>query len=95
MAVRELLSLGYAAYGCVEYWTACEWSDRRIEEFSESLRRAGRRGEVFRSSVECRQGDFRDFLAHVSAFLRRLPFSLRIAPRETIATLAELIRGNL
>ena len=73
MAVRELLSLGYAAYGCVEYWTACEWSDRRIEEFSESLGRAGCRGEVFRSSVECRQGDFRDFLAHVSAFLRRLP----------------------
>ena len=34
--------------------------------------------------------------AHAAgAFLRRLPFSLRIAPRETIATLAELIRGNL
>lgn len=34
--------------------------------------------------------------AHAAgAFLRRLPFSLRIAPRETLATLAELIRGNL
>ena len=34
--------------------------------------------------------------AHAAgAFLRRLPFSLRIAPRETIATLAELILGNL
>ncbi|MBQ6244060.1 MAG: nucleotidyltransferase family protein [Bacteroidales bacterium] len=30
-----------------------------------------------------------------SAFLRRLPFSLRIAPREAVSTLAELIRGNL
>ena len=34
--------------------------------------------------------------AHAAgAFLRRLPFSLRIAPRETLATLAGLIRGNL
>ena len=28
-------------------------------------------------------------------FLRRLPFSLRYAPRETIATMGELVRGNL
>ena len=29
------------------------------------------------------------------AFLRRLPLSLRIAPRETLATVGELVRGNL
>lgn len=29
------------------------------------------------------------------AFLRRLPFSLRYAPRETLATVAELVKGNL
>ena len=28
-------------------------------------------------------------------FLKRLPFSLRIAPRETFATIGELIKGNL
>lgn len=30
-----------------------------------------------------------------SAFLKRLPFSLRTAPRETIATIGELVKGNL
>ena len=29
------------------------------------------------------------------AFLKRLPFSLRFAPRETLATLGELVRGNM
>jgi hypothetical protein len=29
------------------------------------------------------------------AFLKRLPFSLRYAPRETLATVGELVRGNL
>ena len=28
-------------------------------------------------------------------FLRRLPFSLRVAPRETFATIGELVKGNL
>ena len=33
---------------------------------------------------------------HVAgAFLKRLPFSLRYAPRETLASLGELVRGNL
>lgn len=33
---------------------------------------------------------------HVAgAFLRRLPFSLHYAPRETLATVAELVKGNL
>ena len=30
-----------------------------------------------------------------SAFLRRLPFSLRVASRETVATIGELVKGNL
>ena len=29
------------------------------------------------------------------AFLKRLPFSLRVAPRETVATIGELVKGNL
>ena len=73
MAVRELLSLGYASYGCVEYWDAYEWSDLRVQEFMDNLQQAGRHGEVFRSSVECRQGDIRAFLSRVSDFIRNLP----------------------
>ena len=34
-------------------------------------------------------------LQSASAFLRRLPFSLRVAPRETFATIGELVKGNL
>ena len=73
MAVRELLSLGYASYGCVEYWDAYEWSECRVAVFQESLRQASCPHAVFRSSVECRQGDISVFLARVSDFLRTLP----------------------
>ena len=34
-------------------------------------------------------------LQSASAFLKRLPFSLRVAPRETFATVGELVKGNL
>ena len=34
-------------------------------------------------------------LQAASAFLKRLPFSLRVAPRETFATIGELVKGNL
>ena len=41
-----------------------------------------------------RRGPAARKLHAAGAFLRRMPFSLRIAPRETLATLAELVRGN-
>ena len=34
-------------------------------------------------------------ISTAGSFLRRLPFSLRYAPRETFATIRELVRGNL
>lgn len=34
-------------------------------------------------------------LQAASAFVKRLPFSLRVAPRETFATIGELVKGNL
>ena len=34
-------------------------------------------------------------LQAASSFLKRLPFSLRVAPRETVATISELVKGNL
>ena len=34
-------------------------------------------------------------LQAASAFLKHLPFSLRVAPRETLATIGELVKGNL
>ncbi len=34
-------------------------------------------------------------LQAAGAFLKRLPFSLRVAPRETFSTIGELVKGNL
>lgn len=42
-----------------------------------------------------RKGLKRGKLQTLKAFLRRLPFSLRIAPRETFRTITELAQGNL
>ncbi len=64
------------------------------------LRRIVLRGGAFGfADIARRQATARGTVARTlhaaGAFLRRLPFSLRIAPRETLATLAGLIRGNL
>lgn len=53
----------------------------------------GLAGSARRKAV--RQGGAARKLQAAGAFLRRLPFSLRIAPRETLATIWELVRGNL
>lgn len=42
-----------------------------------------------------RKGAKRGKLQTLKAFAQRLPFSLRLAPRETLRTLAELTKGNL
>ena len=47
------------------------------------------REKAVRSGKEARK------LQAAGAFLKRLPFSLRVAPRETFATIGELIKGNL
>ena len=73
LAVRELLSLGYASYGCVEYWDAYDWSDLRVAEFEETVRKAGSPGKVFRSCAECKKGDVRVFLSRISEFIASLP----------------------
>ena len=73
LAVRELLSLGYASYGCVAYWDAYDWSDLRVAEFEETVRKAGSPGKVFRSCAECKKGDVRVFLSRISEFIASLP----------------------
>ena len=50
---------------------------------------AANRGEVLGSGAARRKRDT------VSRFLHHLPFSLRYAPRETLFTIRELVRGNL
>ncbi|MBR5100861.1 MAG: nucleotidyltransferase family protein [Bacteroidales bacterium] len=42
-----------------------------------------------------RSGKVARKLQAAASFLKRLPFSLRVAPRETFATIGELIKGNL
>lgn len=42
-----------------------------------------------------RKGKAARKLQAAGAFLKRLPFSLRVAPRETLATIGELVKGNL
>ncbi len=66
----------------------------------EPLRRIVLRGGAFGFADPTRRqaagrGPLARKLHAAGAFLRRLPFSLRIAPRETFATVAELVRGNL
>ena len=64
------------------------------------LRRIVLRGGVFgfadpARAAALRRGPAARKLHAAGAFLRRLPLSLRIAPREALATVAELTRGNL
>ena len=67
----------------------------------EPLRRIVREGGNFGQATEKRQkalhsgSAFARKASTAFTFLKRLPFSLRIAPRETRATIRELIRGNL
>lgn len=67
----------------------------------EPLRRIVRAGGNFGQATEKRQkalhgrSAFARKASTAFSFLKRLPFSLRTAPRETRATIRELIRGNL
>ena len=78
---------------------------RCLEGFSavrpESLRRIVREGGNFGQATEKRQkalhsgSAFARKASTAFTFLKRLPFSLRTAPREARATIRELVRGNL
>lgn len=65
----------------------------------EPLRRIIRTGGLFGQSDPARlealgAGPLRRKAATAAALLGRLPFSLRLAPREAFATIGELVRGN-
>lgn len=67
---------------------------------AERLRRIVRAGGHFGKAAPLRgralrRGPAVRKLSTALAFLRRMPFSLRYAPRETLATVGELLRGNL
>lgn len=78
---------------------------RCLEGFSavhpEPLRRIVREGGNFGQATEKRQkalhsgSAFARKASTAFTFLKRLPFSLRTAPREARATIRELVRGNL
>ena len=67
----------------------------------EPLRKIVREGGNFGQATEKRQkalhsgSAFARKASTAFTFLKRLPFSLRVAPREARATIRELIRGNL
>ena len=93
---RLLCSLLVADLGldpacCLPGFTACNPAPlRRIVlaggafGVADASRREALRGSAFARKMHA-----------AGAFLRRLPFSLCFAPRETLATVAELVRGNL
>ena len=74
------------------------FSDERVS--SEPLLRIILEGGNFGHFAESRTGalaasDRRRKRNTLSRFLKRLPFSLHYAPRETVATIGTLVRGNL
>ncbi len=83
--------LGLDPERCLPDFTPCN---------PDPLRRIVLRGGAFGFADPARRqaagrGPVARKLHAAGAFLRRLPFSLRYAPRETLATVAELVKGNL
>ena len=83
--------LGLDVACCLPGFKACDPAPlRRIVlrggafGFADASRRKAIGGSVFSRKLHA-----------AGAFLKRLPFSLRYAPRETLATVGELVRGNL
>ena len=90
-AIALYLACGLDPERCLPDFTPCN---------PEPLRRIVLRGGAFGFADPTRRqaagrGPVARKLHAAGAFLRRLPFSLHYAPRETLATVAELVKGNL